>query len=322
VARRVVIVVFPDLQILDLTGPLEVFSTANRRAGTDEYSLEVVSSAGDVLQASCGLRVLPDRAVQACRGPIDTLIVVGGTGTPEAVADERLVSWVGAAEARSRRVASVCSGAFVLARAGILDGRRATTHWSVCDALGELYPEVAVEPDRIFVRDGDVWTSAGVTAGMDLALAHVEEDLGADVAREVARWLVLFVQRPGGQTQFSVQLAARRPDRAALRDIEGWIAQHVDGDLSVPVLARQAGMSTRNFARSFRRELGMTPAVYVERVRLEAARGLLESTEHTVDRIARACGFGTVETLHRSFQRRLGVTPGEYRRHFTPAATV
>jgi transcriptional regulator GlxA family with amidase domain len=161
-----------------------------------------------------------------------------------------------------RRVASVCSGAFVLARAGILDGRSATTHWSVCNQLGDQYPEVVVEADRIFVRDGDVWTSAGVTAGMDLALALVEDDLGADVARDVARWLVLFVQRPGGQAQFSVQLAAQRPDRVALRHVEGWIAQHVDEDLSVPVLARQAGMSTRNFSRSFRQELGVTPGEY------------------------------------------------------------
>jgi transcriptional regulator GlxA family with amidase domain len=320
VTRRIVVAVFPNLQILDLTGPLEVFSSADRRGGGHQYSLEVVSRDGDELQASCGLRVVPDRALAACRGPIDTLIVVGGVGTPEAVADEALVSWVRRAAGRARRVASVCSGAFVLARAGILDGRSATTHWSVCDQLGDQFPEVAVEADRIFVRDGHVWTSAGVTAGMDLALALVEDDLGADVARDVARWLVLFVQRPGGQAQFSVQLAAQRPERVALRHVEGWIAQHVDEDLSVPVLARQAGMSTRNFSRSFRHELGVTPAVYVERVRLESARRLLESTEHTIERVARACGFRTVETMHRSFQRRLGVTPGEYRRHFAAAA--
>lgn len=317
--RRVVVAVFPELQILDLTGPLEVFSTANRRAGGDEYALEVVSSDGTELQASCGLRVVPERPVTACRGPIDTLMVVGGPGTARAVADEVLVSWVRNEAQHARRVVSVCSGAFVLARAGVLDGRSVTTHWSVCNQLGDLYPRVAVEPDPIFVRDGNVWTSAGVTAGMDLALALVEDDLGADVARDVARWLVLFVQRPGGQAQFSVQLAAQRPERFALREIEGWIAQNVDDDLSVPVLAARAGMSTRNFSRSFRREVGVTPAVYVERVRLEAARRLLETTDRTVERVAVACGFGTVETMHRAFQRRLGVTPGAYRRHFTAA---
>ncbi len=319
--RRVVVAVFPDLQILDLTGPLEVFSSANRRVGRPEYALEVVSTDGRELRASCGLALVPDRAVTACRGPIDTLMVVGGAGTAAALTDDALVAWVRTVARRARRVTSVCSGAFVLARAGVLDGRSATTHWSVCDQLGELHPDVAVEADRIYVCDGNVWTSAGVTAGMDLALALVEDDLGADVARDVARWLVMFVQRPGGQAQFSVQLEAQRPERVALREIEGWIPQHLHEELTVPVLAARAGMSTRNFARSFRREFGVTPAVYVERVRLEAARRLLETTEHTVERVAGASGFRTVETMHRAFLRRLGVTPGDYRRHFTAAVT-
>jgi transcriptional regulator GlxA family with amidase domain len=208
----------------------------------------------------------------------------------------------------------------VLAAAGLLDGRRATTHWSECERLATLFPAVTVEADPIFVRDGDVWTSAGVTAGMDLALALVEDDLGADVAREVARWLVLFVQRPGGQAQFSAQLAAQRPERDALRDVTAWMVDHLAADLSVPALARRAGMSTRNFARVFHAELRTTPAAFVETTRLEAARRLLESTDRTIDDIARACGFGTVETMHRTFKRTVRVTPGDYRRHFQCAS--
>jgi len=305
----VVFVVFEDFQILDLTGPLEVFSAAGG------YTSEVCSLAGGPVRASCGLGV--DTApLPRGRGGLDTLIVVGGNGTPGAAGDERLVRWVAAAGRRTRRVASVCTGAFVLARAGLLDGRRATTHWSQCDRLARLFPEVAVERDPIFVHDTGVWTSAGVTAGMDLALELVEADLGADRAREVARWLVMFVQRPGGQAQFSAQLAAQRPDRRPLRELEAWIPDHLTEDLGVPALAGRAAMSERNFARVFRAELGVTPAAYVEAVRTEAARRLLETTDVPVGAVARSCGFGTVETMHRSFQRGLGVTPGEYRRHF------
>jgi len=321
VPRRVVFVVFPDLQILDLTGPLEVFALANRlagRAGTGPYTTEVVSTEGGRVVASCGLEILAHRPIARCRGPIDTLIVVGGTGTVGAVADARLVAWIRAAARRSRRVASVCSGAFLLARAGLLDGRRATTHWSDCDRLARLFPATTVEPDPIFVRDGNVWTSAGVTAGMDQALALVEEDLGADLVREIARWLVLFVQRSGGQSQFSTQLEAQQPERAVLRNLQAWIADHLADDLSVAALAGRAGMSSRNFARTFRREAKVTPAAYVEAVRVEGARRLLETTGRGIADIARACGFGTVETMHRTFKRTVRVTPGEYRRHFSP----
>jgi transcriptional regulator GlxA family with amidase domain len=312
--RRVVLVGYDDMQLLDLAGPLEVFAMANRQV-PGAYRTEVVSRAGGPIRSSSGLAI--DSARLPRSAAIDTLVVVGGTGTVEAAVDAALVNWIGAAATRSRRVTSVCSGAFLLAAAGLLDGKRATTHWSSCDRLAAIFPAVTVEPDPIYVRDGDVWTSAGVTAGMDLALALVEDDLGADVAREVARWLVLFVQRPGGQSQFSAQLAAQQPERDALRATTEWIIDHLAGDLSVPALARRAGMSTRNFARTFRQELGTTPASFVETARVEAARRLLESTDRSVDDIARACGFGTVETMHRTFNRTVRVTPGQYRRHFS-----
>ena len=314
--RRIVIVGYDGIQALDLVGPLEVFDVANRhRPGF--YDIEVVAPTGTIRSTS-GLEVasrpLPRRVA------IDTLIVVGGLGADAAAADDVLLRWLRSAVRRTRRVTSVCSGAFVLAAAGVLEGKEATTHWSRCDELAERFPAIAVQPDPIFVRDGNVWTSAGVTAGMDLALALVEDDLGADVARSVARWLVLFVQRPGGQSQFSTQLAAQQPRRDALREVVAWATDHIDADLSVAALARKAGMSERNFARAFRDELGTTPATYVENLRVEAARRLLETTDRSIDDVARACGFGTVETMHRTFKRTVRVTPGEYRRHFQCAS--
>ncbi len=305
------------MQALDLVGPLEVFDIANRQVA-GAYRVEVASPGGGRITASSGLTV--DTVPLRTRGALDTLVVVGGLGTYDAMRDGAFVSWIAGAAHRSRRVTSVCSGAFLLGAAGLLDGKRATTHWSQCERLAVVFPMVTVESDPIFVRDGNTWTSAGVTAGMDLALALVEDDLGADVAREVARWLVLFVQRPGGQSQFSAQLAAQQPERDALRDVTAWIVDDPSADFSVPALARRAGMSVRNFARAFRAELGVTPATYVETSRVEAARRLLESTDRTIGDIARACGFGTVETMHRTFKRTVRVTPGDYRRHFKCAS--
>ena len=226
------------------------------------------------------------------------------------------MSWVRAAAKRSRRVCSVCTGAFILGAAGLLEDRRVTTHWASCDLLAEQYPSATVEPDQIYVRDGDLYTSAGVTAGMDLALALVEEDLGRATALEAARWLVMFVKRPGGQSQFSAQLAAQTAEREPLRELQDWIAGNLDADLSVPALAARAHMSERNFARAFRKELGMTPAAYVETARVEAARIALESGDTPVEAVARGNGFGTVETMRRAFHRRLGVGPADYRARF------
>ena len=316
--RRVAIVAFPGVQTLDVTGPAEVFSTASRVAG-GAYAVEVVAAEDRPIESSSGLTLTPHRSLERCRARLDTLVVAGGTGVADAAADDALIRWLVAAARRSRRVASVCTGAFLLARAGLLDGRRATTHWSACARLAELHPRVTVEPDPIFVRDGRVYTSAGVTAGMDLALALVEEDLGRRVALEVARWLVLFAKRPGGQSQFSAQLSAQLAEREPLRELQAWIVEHLDDDLSVPALAARACMSERNFARAFRREVGMTPAAYVESVRVDRARTALEATSAPVETVAHQCGFGTVETMRRAFQRRVQVSPADYRSRFRPA---
>ncbi len=315
-----VVVVYPGIQSLDVTGPVEVFSTANRQTGASHYRFEMVASTADAVATSSGLGLRVDQPISSVRGAIDTLLVAGGDGVAGAVADEALVRAVRRLALRSRRVASVCSGAFVLAEAGVLDGKRATTHWSVCDLMARRYPQVTVEPDPIFVRDGNVITSAGVTAGMDLALALVEDDLGRDVALTVARQLVLFLRRPGSQSQFSAQLAGQLAERDPLRDAQRFIAEHPDADLSVAALARHVGMSERNFARCFRDEVGMTPARYVEQARVETARRLLEETDDGVEEVARRAGFGTAETMRRTFVRIVRTSPNDYRRRFTSVA--
>jgi transcriptional regulator GlxA family with amidase domain len=317
--RRVVIAAFPRVQTLDVLGPAEVFGTATQLNGGDGYQVEVVASTAGPLPTS-SVALHPDRTLDQCRGPIDTLLVAGGRGVNDAVEAERLVAWLTAAAKRSRRVTSVCTGAFLLAQAGLLDGRRATTHWASCAALSRRHPEVEVESDPIFVRDGNVITSAGVTAGMDLALALVEEDFGRELALETARWLVLFLKRPGGQAQFSAQLAAQMADREPLRELQQWLPDHLGEDLSVPALARRACMSERNFARAFRDETGMTPAAYVETARVESARIALETGDLPVEAVARQAGFGTVETMRRAFRRRVGVSPAGYRGRFRSEA--
>jgi transcriptional regulator GlxA family with amidase domain len=230
------------------------------------------------------------------------------------------VDWIARAARRARRTTSVCTGSYLLAAAGVLDGRRATTHWAFCDGLAERYPAVDLDPEPVFVRDGDVWTSAGVTAGMDLALALVEEDLGAEVALAVARLLVVFLKRPGGQAQFSGALAAQQATRPALRELQTWIAAHLDEDLSIAALAARAGFSERSFARAFRAEVGQTPAAYVETLRVERARTLLEDGAESLEAVARAAGFSSAEVLRRAFHRRVGVGPAAYRERFRLAA--
>jgi transcriptional regulator GlxA family with amidase domain len=318
-SREIAFLVFPDFQILDLTGPLEVFSQVDRMH-PGSYTLRTVALEAGPVTASCGLTVIAEAAPP--RG-VDigahTLIVAGGRGAYAVCTDPRSTRWIAEAAGRVRRAASVCTGAFPLAAAGVLDGRRATTHWGACEELAQLYPLVTVDPEPIFVRDGPVWTSAGVTAGIDLALALVEADHGGDMARTVAQQLVVFVQRPGGQRQFSAQLEAQRPAHEPLRSLQCFIADHPDADLSVPALAERAGMSERHFARVFRAQTGRSPAAHVESVRVETARRLLESTPDGLDRIARVAGFGTVATMHRAFRRTVQVTPGEYRARFRSA---
>jgi transcriptional regulator GlxA family with amidase domain len=323
-SRRVVILVFEGMQVLDATGPSEVLSLAGRnmRPGTGSrgYALELVAPVPGPVRASSGLALIPDRTIAETTGPLDTLIVVGGQGTRQACENPELMSWVAGAARRSRRVASVCTGAFLLARAGLLGGRRATTHWAACTALQRLHPDIEVQRDPIFVRDGSVYTSAGVTAGIDLTLALVEEDLGRQVALQVARQLVLFIRRPGGQEQFSTVLAGQAAERPSLRGLQAWIADHLDLDLSVAALAKRTYMSERNFSRLFSRQVGVSPASYVQSVRLERARTLLETTDFQLEEIAQRCGFGTVETMRRGFGRRLHLSPSEYRTRFAPTA--
>lgn len=312
-AREIVFLVFPRFQVLDLTGPLEVFSQAERRS-PGSYRLRTLAFEAGAVVSSSGLSVNAE-AAEPFSGA-DTLMVAGGQGTRAALADPRYAEWIRRASGLVRRTASVCSGAFLLAEAGLLDGLRATTHWNSAEALARRYPAVSVDPDPIFIRSGAVATSAGVTTGIDLALAFVEEDLGAAAARAVARQLVVFVQRPGGQRQFSVQLTAQRPARAPMRELLEHIAEHPEADLSVPALAARVGLSERQFLRVFAAETGHSPAAYVEAARVEAACRLLETTDDGLERIARLCGFGTLRTLQRAFQRVLSVAPHEYRERF------
>jgi transcriptional regulator GlxA family with amidase domain len=307
------------VQLLDVAGPLEVFSLTDRfRPGA--YHVEVLTRSGQVVTTSSGLRIEPHGALGDRTGPVDTVVVAGGNGTRAALADPELRSWLGDAAARTRRMTSVCSGAFLLAAAGLLDGRRATTHWSECDTLATAFPTTTVEPDAIYVRDGQVATSAGITAGMDLALALVEEDFGREVALDVARWLVLFVRRPGGQSQFSTQLRAQAAESEPIRELQAWIVEHPSAELSVNTLAARVAMSPRHFARVFARETGLTPAAYVEAVRVDMARRLLEDTGLGLDSVAEGAGFGSVETLRRAFHRTLGVAPSDYRARFRQPA--
>jgi len=316
--RVIEVLAFPSVQLLDVTGPLQVFATANdlvaEAGGTPPYSLRVVAPHGQIITASAGLGLVAG-PLPPVGSELDTLMVAGGRGVEAAAADPALVDWVRERARHSRRTAAVCTGAFLLAASGVLDGRRAATHWSFCDELARRFPAVHVEPDPIFICDGPVWTSAGVTAGIDLSLALVEEDLGRSVALAVARYLVVFLKRPGGQAQFSaaLRLQAAEDKFGALHE---WIHGHLADDLSLPNLADQAGMSERSFSRHYAEANGMTPARAVERLRVEAARRLLTESRSPVKRIARRCGFGSEETMRRSFVRLLAVTPQDYRARF------
>jgi transcriptional regulator GlxA family with amidase domain len=327
--RTVLIVLFDGVQSLDVTGPLEVFAGANRwQSGRDHspagpngpdgpaYRIRTASLGGRPVRTSSGLRLAPDdRLGQDQRSP-DVLLVPGGEGTRDA--DPDLLAWLSAHGPRARRLVSVCTGAFLLAEAGLLDRRRVTTHWAYCATLAARFPEITVDPDPIFVTDGQVTTSAGVTAGIDLALALVEDDLGRDAALDIARHLVVFLRRPANQAQFSTQLAAQLAEREPLREVQRWIADHPAADLSVETLASRASLSPRQFARAFAAEVGMPPGRYVDRVRLETARRRMEDTADGVAETARLSGYGTPEAMRRAFVRALGVSPAEYRRRFRP----
>ncbi|MFC8143304.1 GlxA family transcriptional regulator [Streptomyces paradoxus] len=316
--RTVLAVLFDGLQSLDVTGPVEVFAGAELLS-PGAYEIRTASLDGRPVRTTSGLTLVPDGSLTTASDP-DILLVPGGTGSLRP--DPRLVAWVRERGPRAGRLVSVCTGAAVLAAAGLLDGRRVTTHWAYCDRLAREHPAVEIDPDPVFVRDGHIATSAGVTAGIDLALALVEEDLGRDAALTIARHLVVFLRRPGNQAQFSAQLAAQTAQREPLRDVQRWITDHPDADLCVDTLAARARLSPRHFARAFRAETGMTPGRYVDRVRLEHARRLLEDTAGGIEEIARTSGYGTPEAMRRAFVRTLGTPPAEYRRRFRPATTA
>jgi transcriptional regulator GlxA family with amidase domain len=317
--RVVEVLAYPAVQLLDVTGPLQVFASVNDHVagsgGAPPYVVSIIAQGGGSVTASAGVG-LATAPLPPAATPVDTLIVAGGQGVEAASADPGLVDWVREHALQARRVASVCTGAFLLATSGLLDGRRAATHWSLCADLGRRFPAIRVEPDPIFVCDGSVWTSAGVTAGIDLALALVEQDLGRTVALAVARYLVVFLKRPGGQAQFSAALSLQAAeDRFGA--LHNWINRHLADDLSVPVLAGQASMSERSFSRRYTEATGLPPGRAVERLRVEAARRLLSDSRLPVKRIAQRCGFGSEETMRRSFLRLLAATPQDYRSRFS-----
>jgi transcriptional regulator GlxA family with amidase domain len=312
-------VAFQAVQLLDVTGPLQVFATANetiaKAGGAPPYTVRIVARQARSVATSAGIVFATDDLPQLGT-PVDTLIIAGGPGVKVAAAEDELVSWVRARAETARRTASVCTGAYLLAATGMLDGRRAATHWSFCADLAQSFPAVFVEADPIFVRDGSFWTSAGVTAGIDLALALVEEDLGRDVALAVARYLVVFLKRPGGQAQFSAALSVQSGE-VPFGPLHAWINANLSHDLSLPILASQAGMSERSFSRRYLEATGLTPARAVDRLRVEAARRFLSDTKFPIKRIARQCGFGTEETMRRSFLRLLSTSPQDYRARFS-----
>jgi transcriptional regulator GlxA family with amidase domain len=322
VERFIVVLLFDGVDLLDVTGPPEVFALL-RRETDDAAGCRVVLAAEtlDPVTTAAGVRVLPDlTCAEAARHTIDTLLVPGAVEVDDerrvrALTDEGVVRWVRTLAGRSRRVASVCVGAHLLAAAGLLDGRRATTHWSTARQLADEHPAVTVDADPIFLRDGTVWTGAGITACLDLSLALVAEDFGEAVALRVARQLVMYLKRPGGQSQFSVPIEPVSTTRR-MDDLRRYVDRHATGRLTVADLAVHAHVSERQLTRLFKTELDTTPAAYIESARVEVARGRLESTDDTLDRVASACGFQTVDTLIRAFRRRLDTTPTEYRNRF------
>ena len=324
--KHIVIIAPPNTSILDVAGPLEVFSKATDYMNmyienrTETYTLHVISTqSSKIVTTSSGLPIVCEGSVKSINYEVDTVLVSGIPNAPENMVDQETLNWLKEHSNTIRRVGSICAGAFILAEAGILNGKRATTHWRVCDKLARYYPEVKVESDPIFVKDGNVYTSAGISTGMDLSLAMVEEDYGKDIALSVARQLVLYLKRPGNQSQFSIVLTHQKVDYQPIREMQEWIIEHLNEELNVEILAEKAAMSPRNFARVFLRESGITPAKYIEKLRVETARRRLEETRLSLDEISNECGVGNADTLRRLFLRHLKTTPSDYRRSFTTA---
>ncbi len=323
--RRVVMVVYPDAHILDVVGPLEVLTGAKLflPEGTQPYDVHVVAHEAGRISTTSGLNIEADQSFKdaACdTRTIDTLMIAGGHGTVQALEDKALLDFVSLAAARANRVVSICTGAMILAEIGLLNGKRATTHWWWCPILSQKYPDVRVEVDAIYVRDGNIWTSAGVTTGMDLALSLVEMDWGHDIALQVARYNVMYMMRPGGQSQFSAHLVAQKAEDPVINDTLTYVLGHLSEGLTVTELAARAAMSERTFARKFKDETGMTPAAYVEAARVQAARVELEQSDTGVEQIAVQTGFQSAERMRRAFQRHVGVSASDYRERFRPLA--
>jgi transcriptional regulator GlxA family with amidase domain len=319
--RPIGIVVFPGAEVLDITGPYEVFSFANvglQKLGISQeiaYPITILAEQPGPVTTLSGLQIIADKNCNQIDENYDTLLIPGGD--PKVVlANTQLVELVKLMEPKVRRLVSVCTGAFLLAESGLLNERKATTHWNWCHEFEEKYPRVNLEPDRIFVKDGKILTSGGITSGMDLALAMVEEDWGQELALHVARFLVMFLKRPGGQSQFSSYLVCEASNRSDLRNLQSWIMQNPEEDLRVDALAERVAMSPRNFARLFFSETGITPAKFVEMVRIDAARNLLETTKFAIETIAGNSGFKDAENMRRAFLRQLGVKPSDYRKRF------
>jgi transcriptional regulator GlxA family with amidase domain len=312
--RRIVIVVVPPIEEMDLVAPLQVFGAANRLTERKVYSLEIATNgkALEVPGEGGMLCFLAQQRIQEVKGSIDSVLLVCGVGT-RLLRDRELSQWLKTIAPTVRRLGGVCVGSFLLAEAGLLNGKKATSHWRFGKELAQRYPQVQVESEPIWVRDGNIYTSAGISAGIDLALAWVEEDCGSALAHEVAREFVLFLRRPGGQEQLSVSLAKQASDMRSIQELQVWIADHVDANLSVQALAERVAMSVRNFERVFTREIGCTPARYVAQVRVEAARRALEDTDKSIEQIARNCGFVSADLMRRAFTRCIGITPARYR---------
>ena len=321
-ARTILIAAFADVQVLDVTGPAAVFQAAAQARPDHGYRVMVAGAKAGSLPTNSGMSIVAERSFSRVRGPVDTLIVPGGDGPALTEASPAIGRLIAREAPRARRIASVCTGSFLLAEAGLLDGLRATTHWEAAAQFARRYPKVLLEPDAIWTQDGHTFTSAGVTAGIDLALALVEQDLGTPVAMQVARRLVVYLKRPGGQSQFSTGLRAQTEATGCLQALPAWIDEHLHEDLGNESLARHAGMSPRNFSRVFPSVFGTSPAKYVEQVRVERARALLESDEISVDEVAASSGFAHAERMRRAFLRHLRVSPSEYRERFGPRSSV